>query len=251
MKPGLALALAGMMLSGCAGAPAFTRTDFVETKDILRSIESELCSAVGWVETTPDIRAGVLAAGLDIRNFVASVTVGLAVAVQTGASGDAGLVVPVSLGSAGVSASLGSEVLRTRETTLTVYYPFSELECDAPPIAGAHRIAGNLGLADWIKETTKILFSINESPVSYSYGVGFTLTNTAGVGPSFSIVPGTSNLVGGARLGATRELMHSLSVTVVEIRPDSELAARYRIPDETRRRLERAADIEAIRGAVR
>ncbi|MBK8457291.1 MAG: hypothetical protein IPL47_09450 [Phyllobacteriaceae bacterium] len=49
----------------------------------------------------------------------------------------------------------------------------------------------------------------------------------------------------------TRELTHSLSVTVVEIRPDSELAARYRIPDETRRRLDRAADIEAIRDAVR
>lgn len=251
MKPGLALVFAGLALSGCAGAPAFTRADYVETKDILRAIEAELCAAVEWVETTPDVRAGVLAAGLDIRNFVASATVGLAVAVQTDASGQAGLVVPVSLGTTGVSASLGTEVLRTRETTLTVYFPFAELECDAPPVAGAHRIAGSLGLADWIKETTKILFSINEAPVSYSYGVGFTLTNSAGAGPTFSIVPGTSNLGGGASLGVTRELTHSLSVTVVEIRPDSELAARYRIPDETRRRLDRAADIEAIRDAVR
>lgn len=251
MKAIAILAIAGSVLSGCAGAPAFTRADYVETKDILRAIENELCEAVDWVESTPDIRAGVLAAGLDIRRFVASATVGLSVAVQNGASGNARLVIPVTTGLTGLSASLGAEAVRTRETTITVYFPFAELECDAPAVTEARRIAGNLGLADWIRETTKILFSVNESPVSFSYAVGFTLTSTAEAGPTFSLLPGSMPVSASAGLIAARELTHSLSMTVVEIRPDSELAARYRIPDETRRRLERAADIEAIRDAVR
>lgn len=240
-----------ILLSGCAGAPSFTRTDYVETRDILAGIEGELCEVVAWVDGTPDIKAGVLAAGLDIRQFVASATVGLSVAVSTGASGDAELAVPVSMGSVGGSAFLGSSTTRTRDTTLTVYYPFSELECDKPGVSGTRRIAGNLGLADWIKETTKTLFIANETPVSFSYGVSFTLTNSAGIGPTFQILAGASPVAGELGLRASRGLTHSLSVTVVEIRPDSELAARYRIPDETRRRLERASDIEAIRGSTR
>lgn len=251
MKRFAALGLTGLALSGCAGAPAFTKADYVETRDILAAIEGELCDVVSWVEETPAVRAGILSAGLDIRQFVASATVGLSVAVANGANGQAGLAVPVSLGSVGGSGFLGTGTVRTRMTTLTVYYPFNELECDKPEIAGPRRIAGNLGVADWIRQTTQTLFMVNETPVSFSYGVGFTLTNTAGVGPTFQLVSGLSPVSGGIDLRATREVSHTLSLTVVEIRPDSELAARYRIPDETRRRLERAADIEAIRDAVR
>lgn len=239
------------VLQGCAGAPVFTRTDYVETKEIFRSIERELCEAVAWVDETPDVKAGILAAGLDIRQFVASATVGLAVAVESSGSGQAGLVVPVTTGSVGISGSLGATTVRTRDTVLKVYYPFAELECDAPEVKGPARIAGNLGLAEWIRETTKILFAINETPVSYSYSVSFSLTNSGGAGPSFQLVPGTNAVSGGGHVGLAREIVHTLSVTVVEIRPDEELAARYRIPDETRRRLERESDIEAIRAATR
>lgn len=240
-----------MALSGCAGAPAFTRSDYVETKEIFRAIERELCEAVDWVENTPDVKAGVLAAGLDIRQFVASATVGLAVAVETSGTGSASLVVPVSTGSVGISGLLDSTVARTRDTVLKVYYPFGELECDSPAMKEPARIAGNLGLADWIRETTKILFAIHETPVSYSYSVSFSVTNSGSLGPSFQLLPGSNAVSGNGRLSAARELVHSLSVTVVEIRPDEELAQRYQIPDETRRRLERESDIEAIRAATR
>lgn len=250
MRAGLvAIVMAG--LTGCAGAPSFTRTDYVETADILKSVERELCTAVEWAESNPDIQARILAAGLDIRKFVASATVGLSVAVETGASGDATLVVPVSAGSAGLTASLGSTVQRTRETVLKVYYPFSELECDLPASPGTRRIAGNLGLAEWIKESTRILIEAREVPVAYSYSVGFALRADAGGGPFFSIIPLTNTVRGAGSLGASREIAHSLSVTVVEIQPDAALAARYRIPDDTRRRLERESDIEVLRGATR
>jgi len=251
MRNGTAAALVFLMVAGCAGAPAFTHADYVETEEILRAVERELCTAVAWVDDTPEVQARVLAAGLDIRQFVASATVGLSVIAQTNAAGDTSLVVPVNYGVAGLSASLGTRVARTRETVLKVYYPFNELECTGDKARPGRRIAGNLGLADWIKQTTNILINVREVPVAYSYSVSFDLTNQAGIGPMFQIVPHDKSISGGAQLGAAREIVNSLSVTVVEIRPDADLAARYRLPDETRRRLERESDIQAIRESNR
>lgn len=239
------------VLAGCAGAPGFMPEDYVETTEIFRAVERELCEAIAWVDAHPAARSEVLAAGLDIRRFVASVTVGLAVEEVADGSGSAALMIPVATGLTGVSGSLGLTTVRTRSTTLKVYYPFAELECGWDKPKPPTRIAGNLGLSEWITQTTKVLIDIRETPVSYNYSVEFTVQNAAGIGPQFRVLPAGNTLSIGTGLSGSRALTHSLHVSVVEIQPDAALAARYKLSDETRRRLDRESEIEVIRGLSR
>ncbi|MFZ1681331.1 MAG: hypothetical protein WAT70_09960 [Rhizobiaceae bacterium] len=238
-------------LAGCAGAPAFLPEDYVETTEIFRAVERELCQAIAWVDSNPKVGGEVLAAGLDIRRFVASVTVGLSVEEVADGSGNAALMIPVATGLTGVGGSLGLTTVRARNTTLKVYYPFAELECGWEKPKPPTRVAGNLGLAEWIAQTTKVLIDIKETPVSYNYSVAFTVQNAAGIGPQFRVLPAGNTLNIGAGLSGSRALTHSLHVSVVEIQPDAALAARYKLSDETRRRLDRESEIEALRGLTR
>lgn len=240
-----------VLTAACAGAPQFTQTEYVETRDIFLAVENDLCKAIDFIESNPLAKAEILAAGLDYRRFVASVTVGLQVTEVTDAQGNVSIIVPVNTGTATLGVLAGRTRTHTRSTALKVYYPFGELDCQPFKAASSLRIAGHLGLTEWIGETTKVLIAIRETPVAYSYDVNFTIEGAVGAAPSFSILPSARPLFGGAELTAGRALTHSLSVTVVEITPDAELAARSRIPPETRRRLERESDIQIIRNSGR
>ncbi len=237
-----------VVLAACAGAPKFQPRDYVRMESLFYAVEQELCRAIAEIEANEKTATALALAGIDPRQQYAKATVGLRLVRVVGADGRVSFVIPVTGGtfSTAVSGYLrGSKIV---DTSVSVYYPFSELECgntlkDPPP-----EIAGGLGLWQWVLNTTVALINVRETPAAYSYQVRFTITSGAGARPSFGIVTGSFTPLGGS-FGAdlSNELSHTLNITVRDVSLDAGAGGRKAVPPDIRDELDREESLTILR----
>lgn len=240
------LALAAV--ASCAGAPKFHSRDYVRMESLFYAVEQELCRAVSEIESDEKTAAALAAAGIDPRQQYAKATVGLRLVRIVNGDGSIDFVIPVTGGSfaAGFNGALrGTKIV---DTSVSVYYPFSELECEGALRNPPPEIAGGLGLWQWVLNTTVALINVRETPAAYSYQVRFAIYSSAGARPAFGIVTGPFTRLGGSlALGASNELTHTLSITVRDVSLDAEGGRQRAVPPAIRDELDREESLTILR----
>lgn len=198
-------------LAGCASVPEIDERQYVRVSDILYSVECELKEAIdGLARTYPFVKKQLVEVkySLDV--------------VETGAgAGDANLVVPISHGTFSVGFTAGLLQTTTRATSFTVSYKTDELECRPPGPGVPMRIAGGVGLSDWLVSISASLQAANETPVAMSYRMDFDIVADASVTPRFGVALASGHAYGGGvRLAGRRQRTHSLLVAVAKVDAD-------------------------------
>jgi hypothetical protein len=212
------IGLTAALLSGCTTLPDFTERDFIKMETLFYSVEQELCESLALIKSEPGVSAKLREAGVAIEGQYAKVTAGLDLMKIVDAAGNASFVIPVNNGNAGLGLGATSRSVNSVRTTVSVYYPFAELECSGQLTDPPERIAGGLGLKEWILNTTVALINVRETPASYSYDVSFDVTRDARARPTISLATSGFTLIGGdLSLGGARKLTHWLSVTVRDV----------------------------------
>lgn len=240
--------LAALFLAACAGAPKFQQRDYVRMESLFYAVEQELCRAIAEIEANERTAAALALAGIDPRNQYAKATVGLRLVRLVNADGSVDFVIPVTGGSFATALSGSLRGVKTVDTSVSVYYPFQELECanilnDPPP-----EIAGGLGLWQWVLNTTVALINVRETPAAYSYQVRFAIYSSAGARPSFGIVTGPFTRLGGSlSVGASNELTHTLSITVRDVSLSTDAGQRGTVPPDIRDELDREESLTILR----
>lgn len=236
------------LLASCAGAPKFGARDYVRMESLFYAVEQELCRAVEEIEANPRTAAALAEAGIDPRNQYAKATVSLRLIRVVGADGSIDFLIPITNGSFATDFSGALSGEKVVDTSVSVYYPFSELECgsalkDPPP-----EIAGGLGLWQWVLNTTVALINVRETPASYSYQVNFSIFKRAGARPSFAVVTEPFSLLRGSLgLGASQQLTHSLNVTVRDVSLGTDADSRASVPPRIRDELDREESLTILR----
>lgn len=244
----LTAVLLAVVLAACAGAPKFQQRDYVRMESLFYAVEQELCRAIAEIEANEKTAAALALAGINPRNQYAKATVGLRLVRIVSGDGSVDFVIPVTGGSfaTALTGSLrGSKIV---DTSVSVYYPFSELECadalkDPPP-----EIAGGLGLWQWVLSTTVALINVRETPAAYSYQVRFSIYSRAGARPSFGLATGSFTRLGGSlAAGASNELTHTLNITVRDVSLDADAGSRNAVPPGIRDELDREESLTILR----
>ena len=182
-------AIAPLFATSCTSVPAFEKEDYVHVADVLYSVECELKESVDYLAKYFPFA----------KKQLVQVIYQLRVAESGGGDGDALIVVPIHNGtfSVGFTASLSTGA--TRDTSLTVQYETSNLQCpdhhgkkDAPV-----RIEGGLGLTNWLVRTSQALAQADETPIGMTYSVGFDVLVGGSVTPRFGIAKPSGHQYGG------------------------------------------------------
>lgn len=242
------VALAAVMLAGCTTLPDFAETDFVRMESLFYTVEQELCESLSLIKSEPGVSARLREAGIEIEGQYAKVTAGLELVKVLDAAGNSSFVIPVNHGSAGLGLGASSRRVNSVRTTVSVYYPFAELECSGQISDPPERIAGGLGLKEWILNTTVSLINVHETPAAYSYEVSFDVTRDARARPTISLATAGFTLIGGdLSLGGARKLTHWLSVTVRDVALIDAPAGSGGIPTGVREALDREEGLTILR----
>ncbi|RST84987.1 hypothetical protein EJC49_18075 [Aquibium carbonis] len=237
-----------VVLSGCTTLPDFAERDFIKMESLFYSVEQELCESLALIKGEPGVAAKLREAGVSIDRQYAKVTAGLELMKVLDAGGNATFVIPVNNGNAGLGLGATSRRVNSVRTTVSVYYPFTELECTGQIANPPERIAGGLGLKEWILNTTVALINVRETPAAYSYEVSFDVTRDARARPTISLATSGFTLIGGdLSLGGARKLTHWLSVTVRDVALDDAPASRGGIPTGVRDALDREEGLAILR----
>jgi len=210
---------------GCATVPPITERDYVKVADILYSVECELKEAVDYLGVYYSFA----------KEQLVQVNYALRV-VETGSgSGNANLVVPISNGTFTIGFTGGLTRQATRDTNLTVGYETWDLECRPPDQSGTvpTRLEGGVGLYNWLLNATEALSKAKETPEAMSYRVDFDILAQASVNPRIAILK-TSGRAFGAdiTLAGTRENLHSVQISVAQIKAGDRAAAKQRLDQE-------------------
>lgn len=237
-----------MALSSCAGAPKFSEPDYVRMESLFYAVERELCRAIAEIAADTRLTTALGEAGIDPLGQYAKATVSLRVVQVTGADGSVDFVIPITNGafSAGFQGGISGQKLV--DTSVSVYYPFAELECgnglkNPPP-----EIEGGLGLWQWVLNTTVALINVRETPASYSYQASFSIFRRAGGRPSFAVATGPFTVLGGSLgLDASRELTHTLYVTVRDVSLGTGAGGAAAVPPAIRDELDREESLTILR----
>ena len=245
---GIAAAFLALILAGCTTLPDFAERDFIKMESLFYSVEQELCESLALIKSEPGVAGKLRDAGVSIERQYAKVTAGLDLVKVLDAAGNATFVIPVNNGSAGLGLGATSRSVNTVRTTVSVYYPFAELECSGQIASPPERIAGGLGLKEWILNTTVALINVRETPAAYSYEVSFDVTRDARARPTISLATSGFTLIGGdLRLGGARKLTHWLSVTVRDVALIDAPAGSGGIPTGVRDALDREEGLSILR----
>jgi hypothetical protein len=225
-KPKIFLAsIASLFATSCATIPPIDEREYVKVADILYSVECELRDAIYVLSRDYPF----------VRNQLVSAAYQLKVAETGEGSGDSMIVVPISNGTFSIGFAAGLKRVATRDTNVTVEYMTSNLECrpeDGPgPIP--NRIEGGIGLYSWLMDVSSALQRASETPVAMSYKVQFDLTANGSVTPKFGIQKTSGHQYGGSlKVSGVRERLHSVSISVAEIKQGNIAAARRRLDQE-------------------
>lgn len=245
IKVGMLLCAASVALASCATAPRFTTAEHVKVESLFYTLEQELCEAVGDLGADPFVASKLREAGVTPDRQFAKATASLKLVRTTDASGEAAMVIPVTSGVASIGFGGGVTREDTVDTSVSVYYPFAELQCslaDPPP-----RIAGGLGLREWIGATTRSLIRVEETPTAYSYEVSFEVTADGRVNPGISYSTPTFRVIGGElSAGVERAITHTLNVTVQTVAVQ-DAGRPQRVPAKVRDALDRQESLNALR----
>ena len=245
---GIAAAFLAMLLSACTTLPDFAERDFIKMESLFYSVEQELCESLSLIKSEPGIAAKLEEAGISLERQYAKVTSGLDLVKVVDAAGNATFVIPVNNGVAGLGLGATSRSVNTVRTTVSVYYLFTDLECAGQIASPPERIAGGLGLKEWILNTTVALINVRETPAAYSYEVSFDVTRDARARPTISLATSGFTLIGGdLSLGGARKLTHWLSVTVRDVAIDETPAGHGGIPTVVRDALDREEGLAILR----
>ncbi|MDN2583407.1 hypothetical protein [Aquibium sp. ELW1220] len=244
----LAAALVGVVLAGCTALPDFAEHDYIRMESLFYTVEQELCESLALIKSEPGVSARLQEAGVAIEGQYAKVTAGLDLVKVLDAAGNASFVIPVNNGVAGLGLGATSRRVNSVRTTVSVYYPFAELECSGQIANPPERIAGGLGLKEWILNTTVSLINVHETPAAYSYDVSFDVTRDARARPTISLATSGFTLIGGdLSLGGARKLTHWLSVTVRDVALIDAPAGSGGIPTGVRDALDREEGLAILR----
>lgn len=214
----IAMAVFAVALSACAGAPKFREHDYVRMESLFYAVEQELCRALAEIESDPRVSAELKAAGVDPASQYAKATVSLDLVRVLDADGSVTFVIPVTGGTFGTDFSGSLTQQKVVNTSVSVYYPFSELECGDSIHSPPPEIAGGLGLWQWVLNTTVALINVRETPAAYSYEVRFSIFKGASGRPTFGVSTGAFRLIGGsARLFGSEQITHTLNITVRDV----------------------------------
>jgi hypothetical protein len=236
---------AAVALSACAGAPKFREADYVRMESLFFAVEQELCRSLFEVTSNERLSAALAEAGIDPMNQYAKATVSLRLAQVTGIDGSVDFVIPITAGVAAAGLSAGVTGQKLVDTSVSVYYPFTELECADGPKNPPPAIEGGLGLWQWVLNTTVALINVRETPAAYSYQVTFSIFRDAGGRPSFSVATGTFPRLGGSLgVGASSEISHTLNVTVRDVTLGADGKA---VPPHIRDELDREESLTILR----
>jgi hypothetical protein len=225
------LPVAGVLtaIAGCASVPDIADREYVKVSDILYSVECELKEAIDSLARTYPF----------VRKQLVEVKYSLDV-IETGSgAGDANLVVPISHGTFSVGFTAGLLQTTTRATSFSVSYKTDELECRPPGSAPdvPTRIAGGVGLSEWLLSISAALRAANETPVAMSYRMDFDIVADASVTPRFGVSLASGHSYGGGvRLAGRRQRSHSVLVAVAKVDADDKGAV------EAQKRIDREID---------
>ncbi|QDZ02849.1 hypothetical protein FQ775_22125 [Nitratireductor mangrovi] len=246
MRIGCVLALA---VAGCAQLPKFQERDYIKVEALFYTVEQELCEALAELKTEPRISERLREAGITVESQYAKVTAGLKLERILDTGGNASLVIPVDYGTAGLGLGAMRSHVNTVDTTVSVYYPFTELACSGEIPSPPERIAGGLGLREWILQTTVSLINVRETPAAYSYEISFAVITDKRARPSITLSTSNFSLIGGdLSLGAARELTHTLSVTIRDIALNEPAGTGGAgVPDVVRDALDREESLTILR----
>jgi len=241
-------ALLTAFLTGCTTLPDPVDGDFIRMESLFYTVEQELCESLALIKSEPGVAARLEEAGVAIEKQYAKVTAGLDLVKVVDAGGNASFVIPVNNGVAGLGFGGTNRAVNTVETTVSVFYPFAELECSGQIANPPERIAGGLGLKEWILNTTVALINVHETPAAYSYEVSFDVTRDARARPTISLATSGFTLIGGdLSLGGARKLTHWLSVTVRDVALTDAPAGTGGIPNGVRDALDREEGLVILR----
>jgi hypothetical protein len=235
-------------LSSCTTLPDFSEQDYIRIESLFYTVEQELCESLALVKSDARVAARLAEAGVTVERQYAKATAGLELVKLLDAAGNATFVIPVNAGTAGLGIGAASRHVNSVRTTVSVYYPFSELECSGQIAQPPERIAGGLGLKEWVLNTTVALINVNETPAAYSYDVSFSVTRDGRARPTISLSTSGFRLIGGdLSLGAARELTHSLSVTVRDVAIEDAPVRKGGVPAGIREALDREEGLAILR----
>ena len=241
------LIFAVLALASCAGAPKFQPHDYVRMESLFYAVEQELCRAIDEIESDEKTARALAEAGIDPKKQFAKATVGLQLVRIVNGDGSVDFVIPVTGGSFGTGFSGSLTGIKTVDTSVSVYYPFSELDCAGTLANPPPEIQGGLGLWQWVLNTTVALINVRETPAAYSYEVRFTISSGVGARPSFGIVTGPFTRLGGSlAVGASNQITHTLNITVRDVSLDAGEAPRS-VPAHIRDDLDREESLTILR----
>lgn len=197
--------LLGLFVAGCTAVPDLPQQSAVSVSDVVNSINCEFKAAVlnerfitegnGWLATSQLKLQVVAFAGAELGlNLSSPLNPGtLLVAVGGGYSGSAD---------------------RTAGVTFeTVLEDPRNISCREPSDQSNAPLVGNLGIHDWIAMLQGTRDKVKQFSV-FSQELKFTIERKGNIGPSFSVVPlGSSILGGGAKIEGSRKHVHSLEIS--------------------------------------
>lgn len=244
------MAAVAVATASCTTLPDFSEGDYVKMESLFYTVEQELCESLALIKGEGRVAAKLAEAGVAIERQYAKATAGLELVKIVDAAGNATFVIPTDRGTAGLGLGASASTVNTVNTTVSVYYPFTELECSGEIADPPQRIAGGLGLKEWVLNTTVALINVHETPAAYSYDVSFEITRDARARPTISLATTGFTLIGGdLSLGRSGKLTHWLSVTIRDVAVDGGGRGGGGVPAGVREALDREEGLAILRRA--
>ncbi|UGY17919.1 hypothetical protein HAP48_0011085 [Bradyrhizobium septentrionale] len=222
-KRGIAAAVAGMCLTGCANFP-IEAVDQVSLAAVEERVKCEIGEAYRILradERYPDLSRW--AAGLALTLSVDSTG---GIVTSSSLTGPFGSISPLEL-------NAGASLNAKRTALLNVYVAFIEAARHPCPPASPILIEGHLGLGQWIVRVFESQYLVNQNSTlqsgfdgekSIGYNIEFLLTLTAGATPNFLIANATGTK---AAFSLEAKSTHSVDIAMVELSP-ADFAKRFR-----------------------
>ncbi len=218
------LICSGCSTIGTVPVPQASSENFLYVADLAHTLECELFDATE------------LAAGIDDRYKDQEVLATLTLVVQSTSGVTTTPTVSFGVGTATlkVATATGPTGTGTRTMDVTLKYRTGQLKRCAPPPADRDvldrdpiRLAGGLGLVEWVNTLARTAYALEADPESASYKVKFAIKNDSSATPSITTDGGDSV---GVKLTANRSISHELAVTVKELKGGDE---RKKVVDQT------------------
>lgn len=212
MRSKILVLVVGLLTSACVSVPDF-ETDEVTPADIAVNIKCELMDAI-W--SAPDSHAW-------LRDWNATVTVLMNMVNKSDGSGEVGLAIPLTPGSAAPVLNFGASIEATRTVQLQFFQPLSRLNSFGPCPRSTDReilLKSELGFKEWFDRVRLADQRAEIFTDQIDYTLDFLIKKNLTPSVKFSLIPvGNQTFGASAKLDLQAQYKHNLKIVIKKPEP--------------------------------